>query len=157
VHILLVGRADPGRYRTHAEDLGVSRQFHYAGSRSDMARMHGASDMLVLPTRYEAFCLAVVEALASGLPVITTDVPGARDLVVEGVNGRLQRDPLDSAELASLLRDAVEERQFSHWAANASLSVRDHTWARLFDVALEAIDSDATGHVRGAHQAVRRR
>jgi UDP-glucose:(heptosyl)LPS alpha-1,3-glucosyltransferase len=145
VYLLLVGRADPTAYRQQIERLELTARFRYAASRSDMARIHGASDLLVLPTRYEAFCLAVVEALASGLPVITTDVPGARDLIVDGVNGGLQRDPLDDSELAELLRDAIGERRFIDWAANSAASVRGNTWPALFDRAASAIAGEPTG------------
>jgi UDP-glucose:(heptosyl)LPS alpha-1,3-glucosyltransferase len=147
VHVLLVGRASPAPYRRRVQRLKLTDRFHYAGSTDRMSAIHGAADLFVLPTRYEAFCLAVVEALASGLPVITTDVPGAHDLVLDGVNGRLQRDPADHTELAALLREALTDERLKLWAANAPASVADHTWAKLFDRALGAIatrDSLAT-------------
>jgi UDP-glucose:(heptosyl)LPS alpha-1,3-glucosyltransferase len=139
LHVLVVGRTRPTAYMRRVRDLGMSECFHYGGSRSDMGAIYAASDMLVLPTRYEAFCIAVVEALASGLPVITTDVPGAGDLVVEDVNGRLQRDPADAGELAALLKAATYDHQYRDWAARAAASVEDHTWADLLDLALEEI------------------
>jgi glycosyltransferase involved in cell wall biosynthesis len=95
--------------------------------------------MLVLPTRYEAFCIAVVEALASGLPVITSDVPGAGDLVIDDVNGRLQRDPADAGELAGLLTSALHDRRYRNWAGRAAATVEDHTWSELLDRALQEI------------------
>lgn len=140
VHVLLVGRADPASQSDRIGELGLRERFHYGGSRSDLGRIHRACDLFVLPTRYEAFSLAVVEALASGLPVITSDVPGARDLVVDGVNGRLQRDPASSAELASLLAESLADDRYRDWAQNAAESVRDHAWPRLLDGALSTIE-----------------
>jgi glycosyltransferase involved in cell wall biosynthesis len=116
-----------------------------------MGSIHHAADLFVLPTRYEAFCLAIVEALASGVPVITTDVPGARDLILDGVNGRLQRDPTSHGELATLLREALREEQFKTWAANAAASVEDHTWPRLLDRALEAIAASPSREKEAGH------
>jgi glycosyltransferase involved in cell wall biosynthesis len=58
----------------------------------------------VLPTQYEAFCLAILESLGSGLPVVTSRVPGAHDAVQHGVNGALITDPRDGHELAEALR-----------------------------------------------------
>jgi len=139
LHVLLVGRTRPTPYMRRVTDLGISERFHYGGARSDMGRIYAASDMLVLPTRYEAFCIAVVEALASGLPVITTDVPGAGDLVVDDVNGRLQRDPADAGELAGLLSAATRDCRYHHWASRAAATVQDHTWAELLDRALQEI------------------
>lgn len=139
LHVLLVGRTTPTPYMRRVMDLELSERFHYGGSRSDMGRIYATSDMLVLPTKYEAFCIAVVEALASGLPVITTDVPGAGDLVVDDVNGRLQRDPVNSGELAGLLKVATQDHRYRVWAARAAATVEDHTWAGLLDRALEEI------------------
>jgi UDP-glucose:(heptosyl)LPS alpha-1,3-glucosyltransferase len=139
LHVLLVGRTRPTAYMRRVGDLGISERFHYGGSRSDMGAIYAASDMLVLPTRYEAFCIAVVEALASGLPVITTDVPGAGDLVVDDVNGRLQRDPADAGELARLLKTATHDRRYCVWAARAAATVKDHAWTQLLDRALHEI------------------
>ena len=140
LHILLVGRAEPNAYARQIAALGLATRFHYGGSRSDMAAVHGASDVFVLPTRYEAFSLAVVEALASGLPVITTDVPGARDLIVDNLNGRLQRDPRSSSELAGLLKNALRGDRYREWAATAPATVRDHCWDQLFERALAAVE-----------------
>lgn len=137
VHVLLVGRTAPDSYRARADQLGLAGRFHYAGSRPDMGRIHGASDLFVLPTRYEAFCLAIVESLASGLPVITTNVPGAGDLVIDGVNGALQQDPLSATELTGLLSKALQHDRYLTWAAAAPETVADHTWSRLFERALE--------------------
>jgi UDP-glucose:(heptosyl)LPS alpha-1,3-glucosyltransferase len=144
LHVLLVGRTHPSPYTGRVNRLGLSRRFHYGGSRSDMGHVHAASDIFVLPTKYEAFSLAVVEALASGLPVITTDVPGARDLIVDGVNGRLQRDPVNPSELSALLQAALDGDRYRSWARAAASSVHDHTWASQLDRALEAI----AGHPR---------
>lgn len=58
----------------------------------EMAEMFKASDVFAFPTKLEAMGLVVLEAMAAGLPVVTTDVPGVRDLVESGVNGFLARE-----------------------------------------------------------------
>ena len=63
------------------------------GPQPDIAPWYAAADLLVLPTRYEPFGNVIVEALACGLPVITTALAGASSAVVPGVNGLLQQDP----------------------------------------------------------------
>ena len=55
-----VGRAGIG----DDEDLGLADRVRYAGSQSDMGRVHATADLFVLPTQYEAFCLAILEAAA---------------------------------------------------------------------------------------------
>jgi glycosyltransferase involved in cell wall biosynthesis len=92
---------------------------------------HAAADLLVLPTQYEAFALTVVEALASGLPVITTTVPGAGDLVRHDGNGLLQQDATDAIELASLLELALDRSRRERWAAAAPEAVAGYEWTTL--------------------------
>src|SRR5262249_42207883 len=92
VMVDVVGRAPLDPYRARMSDLGLEERVHYRGTTSDIGLFHAAADLLVLPTQYEAFSLTVVEALASGLPVVTTTVPGAGDLVRHDENGLLQND-----------------------------------------------------------------
>lgn len=135
LHVLLAGTADPRRYAPTLDRLGLTHRMRYVGQQSDVGRVHAALDVFVLPTKYEAFCLAVVEALASGLPVITTAVPGAGDLIEHGVNGLLQDDPENAAELAGLLRQVTDAHVRGAMAAAARPSVDHLTWANLFDAA----------------------
>ena len=126
LRILLVGRAKP-------EAASLGDRVTYAGPSADVGRSHAAGDLFVLPTRYEAACLAIVEALASGLPVVTTDVPGAGDLIAPRENGLLQRDPLDPAELAGLLRVALDDEQRAAWSDAAPESVAHLAWPLVLD------------------------
>ena len=109
LQVLLVGRKPLSvACKRRLAELGVADRVRYAGSRSDMGRMHAAADLFVLPTQYEAFALAIIEALASGLPVITTKVPGAGDRVVDMHNGLLLDDPRSSERTAGLLNQAID-------------------------------------------------
>lgn len=126
LRVLLVGRAAP--------TPGLARPWlRYHGPVDDVGRLHAAADLFVLPTRYETGTLALREALASGIPVITSDVPGARDPIRPGVNGLLQRDPLDAEELADLLRDALDPDRRAAWAQAAPGSVAELAWPAVFD------------------------
>jgi glycosyltransferase involved in cell wall biosynthesis len=142
LHVLLVGRAPvTASRRRHLEKLGVSDRVRYAGSRSDMERMHAAADLLVLPTQYEAFALAIIEALASGLPVITTSIPGAKDRILDTQNGRLLIDPRSATELALLLQEAMDPDVRARWGENAAESVADLSWQSLADQAEQLLGS----------------
>jgi len=142
LQVLLVGRQPlTPAYERRLVELGVADRVKYAGSRSDMGRMHAVADLFVLPTQYEAFALSIIEALASGLPVITTKVPGAGDRVVDMHNGRLLNDPRSSNELADLLGQAMVSDVRTLWADNAAQSVADLSWSALFDKAERLLDS----------------
>jgi glycosyltransferase involved in cell wall biosynthesis len=83
--------AGEGDLRGDLEELvsraGLGGLVHMPGQRSDMPQVLAASDVFVLPSVYEGFSNAILEALASGLPVIATDVGGAREQVRDGETG----------------------------------------------------------------------
>jgi UDP-glucose:(heptosyl)LPS alpha-1,3-glucosyltransferase len=132
LHVLLVGRAPMTPATTQRlRQLGLADRVRYEGSQSDMGRVHAAADLFVLPTQYEAFALAIVEALASGLPVITTRTPGAEDRITDRQNGRLLDNPRSAEELSQLLGESMEPDVRARWAGNAAASVADLTWSAL--------------------------
>lgn len=139
LHVLLAGAVAPTAHAELIAGLGLTDRVHHIGQQSDVGRVHAAGDVFVLPTKYEAFCLAVVEALASGLPVVTTSVAGAGDLVQPGVNGLLQHDPSDVAELAGLLARVADDDCRARLAVGARPSVAHLSWTQLFDRALEVL------------------
>jgi glycosyltransferase involved in cell wall biosynthesis len=130
LRIDVVGRAPLDPYADRIDQLGLRGRVAYHGS-VDIGLAHAAADVLALPTQYEAFALTVVEALASGLPVVTTTVPGAGDLIADGVNGLLQRDPLDADELAGLLQQIADPELRTRLGANGPSSVAAFEWASL--------------------------
>ena len=107
--ILVVGRSDPSEFAALSTALHLGDRITFAGSSDDIAREYAAADVFALPTRYEPWGLVIVEALASGLPVLTTAVAGASIAVREGVTGRLLADPEDAAGLAHQLAWAFAE------------------------------------------------
>lgn len=82
------------------------------GSVDDMPAHYAAADIAVQPSFYDACSLATLESLASGLPVITTRLNGASELITPGVEGFVLENPADEAVLAdSLLRLAADSWQ----------------------------------------------
>jgi UDP-glucose:(heptosyl)LPS alpha-1,3-glucosyltransferase len=129
VKLLGAGRVAPRAYRSQIERLGLTDRLQWVGSSSEVALLHAASDAFVLPTRYEPWGLVIVEALGSGLPVVTTRVAGAALAVQDGKTGRLLRDPDDPAALAEALRWALSDAPAGAQAIAAS--VRDYTWGEV--------------------------
>jgi UDP-glucose:(heptosyl)LPS alpha-1,3-glucosyltransferase len=86
--LLVVGYdSDLESYRKQAQQLGCGKKVHFLGGRSDPEYCYGAADVYVLPTRYDPFANSTLEALATGLPVITTDGNGGGELIEAGVQG----------------------------------------------------------------------
>ncbi|MEK6806070.1 MAG: glycosyltransferase family 4 protein [Pseudomonadota bacterium] len=86
--LLLVGADhDLPRYREQARRLNIDARVCFLGERADTPVCYAAADVFVLPTRYDPFANATLEALASGLPVITSDRNGGAEVLTPGRDG----------------------------------------------------------------------
>ena len=108
--LAVIGRGDETRYRRLAARLGVAERIRWLGLRQDVLRWYAAADLLVLPTRYEPFGNVHLEALASGLPVLTTTAAGGSELIEEGKNGAVIEPGEPSALAAAVNRLLAENR-----------------------------------------------
>ncbi len=100
-HLLMVGKdKHASRYKTQAQRLGLER-VHFAGPQSDPEPFYGAADAFVLPTLYDPLSNAVLEALACGLPVVTSDKCGAGEIVSANKAGFLG----DARDIEALSRN----------------------------------------------------
>jgi glycosyltransferase involved in cell wall biosynthesis len=95
----------------------------------------------VLPTPYDAFGMVITEAMACGLPVITTPLAGAAELMIDGVHGILVKSPNDIGGLAAAMRRlAGDVNTRERMATAASTLMRDHSWDRVADRTLAVYD-----------------
>lgn len=93
-------------YEQLAEELGVSDRVILAGYRNDVADFYKSADVFVFPSYREGLPVAVMEAMATGLPIVAARNRGTNDLL-EG--SRLLFDPADREELKSALKKAINE------------------------------------------------
>ena len=91
-----------------ADDLGLSRRIIFTGYRTDVDAMLSLRDVVVLPSRVEPFGLVVVEALASGHPVVATRVGGVPEIITDGQSGLLVT-PGDTAGLAAGVQRILDD------------------------------------------------
>lgn len=116
VHLLVCGGGRAAPFRQQARRLGIERFVHFAGYADDVRPCFHASDFFVLPTYYDPCSLVVFEALACGLPVITTRRNGAGELIREGVEGFVIGAPDDTASLTGAI-DRLADDDFRAAAA----------------------------------------
>lgn len=126
-HLLVVGRdRHPSRYAALARQRGVEARVTFAGAQTDPRPFYGAADVFVLPTLYDALSNAVLEALACGLPVITSDRCGAGELVVDHQAG-IVCGARDITALAAAMQRLLAQDERARAAGNALAAVADLT------------------------------
>ena len=126
--LVVIGRGDEARHRRLAARLAVADRVLWLGLRQDLARWYAAADVLVLPTRYEPFGNVHLEALASGLPVVTTTAAGGSELIEEGKNGAVT-EPGDASALAAAVTRLLGENR-ADLAEAARRSAEPFTYQR---------------------------
>ena len=128
----VVGKAGLGPFRSTIRRLGLEDRVRYHGPSRDVGWHLAAADLMVLPTQYEPFGLVIVEALASGVPVITSRLAGASEAVRHGRTGLILEDPYDVSELAGLLARAGRA-DLEAWGREASSSVAPYRRDRVME------------------------
>jgi glycosyltransferase involved in cell wall biosynthesis len=106
--------------------MGLAGEVHFLGSRQDVPDLLNAMDIFVLPSYSEGVSLALLEAMAAGLPVIATAVGGLPEVVTDGQTGLLI-PPRDAVALAGALERLLAAPALAqHLGANARDYVREH-------------------------------
>jgi UDP-glucose:(heptosyl)LPS alpha-1,3-glucosyltransferase len=113
--LLILGRDRQNPYLRLAKKLGILEEVIFVGSTNEPEKYYGAADLLVHPTFYDACSLTVLEALASGLPVITTSSNGASGVLNQGEDGLVIQEPIDVDQLSMAIKHyfAVDIRHHS--------------------------------------------
>ena len=104
IHALVVGKGDSARWHRLAGRLGLAGHLTFVGPSARVPAFRHAADVLVHPTFYDPCSRVVLEALASGLPAVTTRWDGAAEMITDGVNGFVLDDPKDTVKLADLVQ-----------------------------------------------------
>lgn len=102
--LLVAGEGDTASYRTHADRLGIKDKVVFLGSVSAPAPLCQAAEVMVLPTQYDPFSNAILEALACGCPALTTTTNGAAEVIDHGRTGLLFADS-EERDLVGAVRE----------------------------------------------------
>lgn len=127
--------------RARATDLAVAERVLFVGTRTDLPLFFAAADIFALPSAYEANALVVLEALASGLPVVCTRVGYAPEIVVDGANGYLvERDP---RQIGARFEE-IAAAEPGEWSPRARHSVEHLGWRPIAERYLALVDEILT-------------
>jgi glycosyltransferase involved in cell wall biosynthesis len=147
VHVLIAGHGEREQaLREQARALGLEARVHLPGWRERLGPVHSATDVFVLPSRWEGLPYALLEALAAGLPCVASDVNGSRDVLSGEPACGLLVAREDAVALAAGLTRMLEDRALA--AASAEAGPRrvaaEFTRERMLDRTL-ALYRELTG------------
>ncbi len=138
--LLVAGKDNPKPFLNLAKKLGVSERLIFAGHVRDPESLYGAADIFVLPTKYDPFSNSCLEAMASGLPVITTAQNGLAEIIEDGSDGFVLRNPEDAAGLAAILQYLSCEKAREKTGKRARVKSESFTWAKTLQKTLEVYE-----------------
>jgi UDP-glucose:(heptosyl)LPS alpha-1,3-glucosyltransferase len=130
--IVVVGKASAKPYLELAEDLGCADRFLFPGAVADVLPLYGAADAYVQPTWYDPCSLVVLEALAAGLPVVTTRFNGASELMQDGREGYVLESPAEVEHLADAMQRLLDADRRKPMRQAAREAVKDHSIQQNF-------------------------
>lgn len=107
VSLMIVGKGPAGKFMKPPH----RQRLVFCGPQEEIYKYYAASDIFAFPTMYEPFGNVHLEALASGLPVITSGNSGASEIIKNGVHGYVVEDPEDFRAIASRIESLVNNRR----------------------------------------------
>ncbi len=131
LQLAVAGDTEGSPFPALSRSLGLDDRTHFLGFQSDIPALMRAADVTVCPSRYEPFSLVVLESLASGTPVITTQNVGAASLLDDTCSIVLD-DPEDVEALSTALTWMIQhpDRRAEMGEAGRTLALR-HTWSAM--------------------------
>lgn len=132
MRLLVVGRGDDLAYHHGlVKQCGLEEQVRFVGLASEMFSYYAAADVVVLPSRSEAFGMSILEGMACGLPVIVSTNSGVASLIRHGENGYLLQD---AAELPVLFGQLQSREERQRLGLGARITAENYSWDGVADV-----------------------
>ena len=139
LRVLVIGRDHAERYKALARSFGCEQRLVFAGPMREPERAYAAADIFVHPTFYDPCANVTLEALASGLPVITSIHNGAGELITAGVEGDVVH-PQDSEALAEAIKALLDPNRCSAVGRAARQLAEQHNMSRHVEEVLAVYD-----------------
>lgn len=131
MHLAVLGPTEGSPYPALARELDVADRAHFLGFRRDVPALMRAADFLAFPSRYEACSLVLLEALGSGLPIVTASTAGGAELVSADC-GFVLPDPDDVDALAAAFDRLVDDDALRTRMGRAARAVAErHSWQNM--------------------------
>ncbi len=144
--LLVAGNGPIKKYKHRAKELGILDKILFLGRYKDIDKLYGACDLMVLPTTYDPFGNVHLEALACGVPVITTAQAGGSEIVFHNKTGYIMKNYFDVDELVYYLNDFEKQRdRWTVWCHNARESIKEFTIENNIKQTIQILDDITHG------------
>jgi UDP-glucose:(heptosyl)LPS alpha-1,3-glucosyltransferase len=131
LRLLVVGHDDPLPYRATIARLGLAQRVTFLPRRADVEFYYAAADVYVGPSLEDSFGVPPLEGMACGLPVIVSCRAGVSELITDGADGIVLKDPKDAAVLARVVSELQANPALqSALGENAERTAHQYTWER---------------------------
>jgi UDP-glucose:(heptosyl)LPS alpha-1,3-glucosyltransferase len=131
VRLVLVSASNTDADRSVAREEGVADRVVFYPFSKQIERVFSAADLFIFPTIYEPYGMVISEAMAAGLPVITSSRAGAAELIDHARSGWLTSDPWDPDQIADGLRTLTIDHDLrEQMGAAARIAIEAYTWDR---------------------------
>jgi len=141
LRLVIVGKGRITPYQRLAQKGSVADWLRFEGQQPDVARYYAGADLFVLPTLYDPFANACLEAMACGLPVVTSQANGASELIKDGVNGCVVADALDIQALADALQGLLSRDRRQAMGEAAAKTASEYPLSRALNQTLCLYDA----------------
>lgn len=131
VMLLVAGSDESHSYQKQIQESHLEDRVRFLPSRGDVGFYYATADAYVGPSIEDTFAQPPAEAMSCGLPVITTVTNGTAEIMTDGEDGILLRDPFDARALAATMRSLASDRELCRQLGeNAARTAREYTWDR---------------------------
>jgi UDP-glucose:(heptosyl)LPS alpha-1,3-glucosyltransferase len=140
IKLLIVGKDRLWPYKRLAAKAGIDKNIIFVDYASETEKYYAASDIFALPTFFDPFANVTLEAMASGIPVITTKKNGASEIIEDGKDGFVINSPLEIDMLAEKIRGLLNPMMRKEAGDNARKKAMNLTWERMTEETLKVYD-----------------
>jgi glycosyltransferase involved in cell wall biosynthesis len=129
--LLVVSSENPEQLHMAVTNKALGARVHILKPRKDVEFYYAAADAYVGPSLEDTFAQPPAEAMACGLPAIVSSENGTCEIITDGVDGMILRDPRDAVTLAAMIRRLYEDEPFrTGLGEKAAETARQYTWER---------------------------
>lgn len=140
IKLLIVGKDKLWPYKRLAAKTGIDKNIIFVDYASETEKYYAASDIFALPTFFDPFANVTIEAMASGIPVITTKKNGASEIIEDGKDGFIINTPFEIDALTEKIRALLNPELHKEAGDKARKKAMNLTWDRMTEETLKVYD-----------------